>query len=92
MKRKKVLKKLHVVGITKKIVKFTFCTFFIRVCNDNLSSTFCRFVSAALHGENFTEIDWYRNIQQALKDGRIFRFIMGRKLWKIAIFTIFDRL
>ena len=92
MKRKKVLKKLHVAGITKKIVKFTFCTFFIRVCNDNLSSTFCRFVSAALHGENFTEIDWYRNIQQALKDGRIFRFSMGWKLWKIAIFTIFDRL
>lgn len=57
MKRKKVLKKLQVVGITKKIVKFTFCTFFIRVCNDDLSSTFCRFVPATLYGENFTEID-----------------------------------
>lgn len=56
MKRKKVLKKLQVVGITKKIVKFTFCTFFVRVCND-LSSTFCRFVPATLYGENFTEID-----------------------------------
>lgn len=80
MTRKKVLKKLQVVEITKKIVKFTFCTFFIRVCNDDLSSTFCRFVPATLHGENFTEIDWYRNIQQALKDGRFFRFSIGRKL------------